>query len=100
LSWDFRGKPPIDDAVEVVGYDPGWVERFQSERTRLLRVLAPEAVAIEHFGSSAVPGLAAKPVLGILAGVMPYPLPEDQVTALAALGDQYRGDGGVGRVQF
>jgi GrpB-like predicted nucleotidyltransferase (UPF0157 family) len=56
--------------------------------------------AVEHVGSTAVPGLAAKPVLDILVGVETSPLPEDQLGALAALGYEYRGDGGVTDEQF
>ncbi len=100
MSWDFRGQPPLSDPVEVVSYDSHWAESFQYERGRLCEVLGPLAVAIEHIGSTSVPGLAAKPVLDILVGARPFPLSEDTLRALATLGYEYRGDGGAPGEQF
>jgi GrpB-like predicted nucleotidyltransferase (UPF0157 family) len=51
--------------VEIVPYDPAWPERFEAERRRLAGMLP--GAEIEHFGSTAVPGLAAKPVVDVLA---------------------------------
>jgi GrpB-like predicted nucleotidyltransferase (UPF0157 family) len=51
--------------VEVVDYDPAWPAAFQAERERLAPLLA--GVEIHHFGSTAVPGLAAKPVIDMIA---------------------------------
>ena len=63
-------------------------------------LLGPLAAAVEDVGSTAVPGLAAKPVLDILVGAAPFPLPDDALAALAALGYEYRGDNGVPGRQF
>lgn len=58
------------DRVEIVDYDPTWPAMFTAEVERLRTVLAGEDIdAIEHFGSTAVPGLAAKPVIDILLTV-------------------------------
>ena len=60
--------PSFTDApVEIVPYDPAWPERFAAERRRLAGMLP--GAEIEHFGSTAVPGLAAKPVVDIIAFV-------------------------------
>jgi GrpB-like predicted nucleotidyltransferase (UPF0157 family) len=57
-------------AVEVVPYDPRWPALFAEERAVLERVLAPWLVhGVHHIGSTSVPGLAAKPVLDMMAGV-------------------------------
>jgi GrpB-like predicted nucleotidyltransferase (UPF0157 family) len=57
-------------AVEVVAYDPAWPARFAEERAVLEDLLAHWLVAdIEHVGSTAVPGLAAKPVIDIMVPV-------------------------------
>lgn len=57
-------------AIVLVPYDPEWPERFESERVLLERVLAPWLEGgIHHIGSTAIPGIAAKPVLDIMAGV-------------------------------
>jgi GrpB-like predicted nucleotidyltransferase (UPF0157 family) len=56
--------------VAVVPYDPEWPRRFEAERALLERVLSPWLEGgIHHVGSTAVPGLAAKPILDIVAGV-------------------------------
>jgi GrpB-like predicted nucleotidyltransferase (UPF0157 family) len=56
--------------IEVVTYDPAWPSRFEEERAVLEGLLAHWIVAdIEHVGSTAVPGLAAKPVIDIMVPV-------------------------------
>jgi len=58
------------DAIRIVDYDRAWPRLFQAEHDQLVEALSGEAViAIEHFGSTAVPGLAAKPVIDILVAV-------------------------------
>jgi GrpB-like predicted nucleotidyltransferase (UPF0157 family) len=59
---------PSGNPVEVVAYDPQWPEVFASWRDRLQRVV-PAATLIVHVGSTAVPGLAAKPVVDIQTSV-------------------------------
>ena len=53
--------------IHVVPYDPTWPVRFDEERAALAGVLAPWLA--EHIGSTAVPGLVAKPVIDIMAAV-------------------------------
>lgn len=53
----------------LVPHDPRWAGDFARERARLAAVLPPIVRAIEHYGSTAVPGLAAKPILDILVGL-------------------------------
>jgi GrpB-like predicted nucleotidyltransferase (UPF0157 family) len=54
-----------DAPIEIVDYDPAWPARFADELDRLTPLL-PDA-EIHHFGSTAVPGLAAKPIIDIIA---------------------------------
>lgn len=54
-----------DARVEIVDYDPGWAARFEAERARLT-LLLPSA-PIHHIGSAAVPGLATKPIIDLMA---------------------------------
>jgi GrpB-like predicted nucleotidyltransferase (UPF0157 family) len=59
-----------DTAIAVVQYDPEWPRLFQSECALLEGVLAPWLEGgIHHVGSTAVPGLAAKPLIDMIAGV-------------------------------
>jgi len=59
----------IHEEVAIFPYDKGWPSVFEEERDRLLHLFPGNFLAIEHFGSTAVPGLSAKPVIDILAGV-------------------------------
>jgi GrpB-like predicted nucleotidyltransferase (UPF0157 family) len=56
-------------AVRLEPFDPSWSERFQRARAPVASVLGSRVVAIEHIGSTAVPGLAAKPTVDVLVGV-------------------------------
>ena len=72
--------------VIVEGYDPSWPARFLEERARLAQALQ-EWVAgpIEHIGSTAIPGLAAKPVIDIMVAVETLDASRPAIGALEAL---------------
>lgn len=53
-------------AIVVVDYDPSWPERFRREAVRIRAALGDAALRVEHIGSTAVPGLVAKPILDVL----------------------------------
>ncbi len=56
--------------VAIVSYNPKWPTMFEAERKHLLSCLPRELIGrIEHFGSTAVPGLAAKPIVDMLVEV-------------------------------
>jgi GrpB-like predicted nucleotidyltransferase (UPF0157 family) len=56
--------------VALVPYDPDWARSFEAERALLERVLEPWLEGgIEHVGSTAIPGVAAKPIVDMVAGV-------------------------------
>lgn len=58
------------EPVEVVPYDPGWPRRAQEEVARLTHLLTPWlSKGIHHIGSTAVPGLPAKPIIDLMAGI-------------------------------
>jgi len=57
-------------SIVLVPYDPGWARRFEQERARLELVLAEWLTGgIHHIGSTAIPGIAAKPIIDMMAGV-------------------------------
>jgi GrpB-like predicted nucleotidyltransferase (UPF0157 family) len=59
-----------DAPISVVRYDPEWQHAFEGERVLLERALAPWLKGgIHHVGSTAVPGIAAKPIIDMVAGV-------------------------------
>lgn len=55
--------------IVIVDYDPGWPARYELERRKILGALGASAIRIEHMGSTAVPGLAAKPIVDVLVAV-------------------------------
>jgi GrpB-like predicted nucleotidyltransferase (UPF0157 family) len=52
--------------IVVVPYDPRWTGQYEAEADRLASILGDELLASHHIGSTAVPGLAAKPIIDIL----------------------------------
>ena len=68
--------------IVVVDYDSGWPQRFEQERGRIESALGDRAHAIEHIGSTAVPGLAAKPIVDVLVTVAD---PDDEPAFAPAL---------------
>ena len=55
----------------LVDYDPSWRTAFEDERARIQSSLGEVVRGIEHYGSTAVEGLRAKPIIDILVGVAP-----------------------------
>lgn len=67
--------------IRIVPYDPTWPAAYSRASAELLRALGERIVAIEHTGSTSVPGLAAKPIIDICAATTDL----EQFSASAAL---------------
>ncbi|MGH3315430.1 MAG: GrpB family protein [Nocardioidaceae bacterium] len=80
--------------AEVVEYDPGWPGQFARIRDRVTPALGPVEHRVEHVGSTAVPGLAAKPIIDVDV-VVAEPDVDRTVALLATLGYRHLGDLGV-----
>lgn len=76
------------EPVVIVEYDPSWPHRFDEASAALAAALGYRAVRIEHIGSTAVPGLAAKPIIDIQVEVDTL-LDADLVPAIEGLGYEY-----------
>ena len=76
----------IHEEVALQAYDPRWPERFVTERDRLLALFPLVFVDIEHIGSTAVPGLVAKPIVDLLAGVETMAMARSMAKALSEVG--------------
>jgi GrpB-like predicted nucleotidyltransferase (UPF0157 family) len=89
---------PTDDPIAA--YDPRWPVWFLKERSRLAAAVGTDALAIEHVGTSSVPGLEGRAVIDILIGVGAGADALGRVrAAVAALGYEDLGEAGVpGRV--
>lgn len=71
----------------IVPYDPAWERRFAEEKHRLLASLGLNAERIEHVGSTAVPGLDAKPIVDLMLGVDHRPSAAASAEVLKVLND-------------
>jgi GrpB-like predicted nucleotidyltransferase (UPF0157 family) len=81
----------VDDHVVAVPYDPQWVAGFERESALLERVLAPWLDGgIHHVGSTSVPGLAAKPIIDMIAGVRNLAEARAAFEPLLGLGYRYQ----------
>ncbi|AVG14782.1 hypothetical protein CFN79_02290 [Chromobacterium vaccinii] len=74
--------------IDIRAYNPTWPQCFQTERLQILAALGPlaDASAIEHIGSTAVPGLAAKPIIDIMLGLPALNDIEPYIPALKSAG--------------
>lgn len=70
-----REPPRLTGRIQVVDYDPDWPRLFRREADRIRALLGERVVRLEHIGSTAVPGLAAKPIVDVLL-VVPDPSDE------------------------
>ncbi len=69
-------------AIVIAEYDSEWPRRYETERGRICGAIGPVVLRVEHIGSTAVPGLAAKPIVDILVTVAD---PDDEAVLVAAL---------------
>ena len=76
----------MSETLQVVSYDPEWPNAFSAERERIAAVLGAVALRIDHHGSTAVPGLAAKPIIDIQVSVLRLQPIETYAAGLVQLG--------------
>lgn len=76
--------------IVIVDYDATWPARFEAERARVQQALGACALRIEHIGSTAVPGLAAKPIIDLLVTLEDLDDDTATVAALTAVGYELR----------
>jgi GrpB-like predicted nucleotidyltransferase (UPF0157 family) len=94
-------KHEIDEPVELVPHNPQWAEWYLEESASLKKTLGDDAKGIEHFGSTAIPNIWAKPIVDILIGVGPDILSKEKRQCLINIGYKYYGEAGVtGRLYF
>lgn len=80
--------------VAIVCSDPRWPGAFERIAEQIRSVLGDALDAVEHVGSTAVPGLVAKPILDIAVGLAPNTHLGGVIAALERWGFEYRGDNG------
>lgn len=77
--------------VRLADSKPEWAALFAAEKARLEAAIGPLMLGVEHFGSTAIPGLRAKPILDILVGLRRFEDGPALVAPLEALGYRYLG---------
>jgi GrpB-like predicted nucleotidyltransferase (UPF0157 family) len=87
--------------VLLAPYDPLWAEEFARESSVVARAMGDLLVAIHHIGSTAIPGIRAKPIIDMLAAVSDMSRLDGQSPLLEALGYEAMGEFGIpGRRYF
>lgn len=79
----------MQSQVAVVPYSSDWPLQFERMRVELIAVFEHASIQVEHIGSTAVPGLAAKPVVDVLLGADALAVIESSIGDLGRLGYAY-----------
>lgn len=77
-----------------------WHSRFTAQRKRIAAVLGTAAIDIQHIGSTAIPGILAKPILDIAVVIQFFEGGRALVPLLINLGYEYRGENGIPRRHY
>jgi GrpB-like predicted nucleotidyltransferase (UPF0157 family) len=87
--------------VVIAEYDPAWPAEYERESVLVRDAIGDVLLDVEHVGSTAVPGLGAKPIIDIMAGIRAFADGERCVAPLEALGYLYKGEADIpGRHYF
>jgi GrpB-like predicted nucleotidyltransferase (UPF0157 family) len=89
---------PAPDAITVADYDPSWPRIYAAERAQIEAVAGARVLALEHIGSTAIPGLCAKPVIDMMAAVAQLSDGAALIEPLAARGYRLIETGMTGRL--
>ena len=81
--------------ITVLDYDPEWPFRYVKERDDITEILKDNCISIYHIGSTAVPGLAAKPIIDIMVAVRSLEQADRAAEKFSDLGYEYLGEFGI-----
>lgn len=81
--------------IIVTEYNPSWTQMFEQEATAIKQILGENCVAIYHIGSTAVPGLAAKPIIDIMPVVKSLTDVDKVSKQFEGIGYEYMGELGI-----
>jgi len=84
-----RRREEVTTPVVIVDYDPQWPILYEDEKGRILDAVGHVIVAIEHIGSTAVPGMGAKPIIDIMVGVSHLADAHQCIEPLRSIGYEY-----------
>ena len=86
---------PAADIILLAPYDPAWPPQFEVERARLQAAIGEWAADIQHVGSTAIPGIAAKPIIDIAVHLNSLADALKCITPLAEIGYECLGEFGI-----
>ena len=81
--------------ITVVNYDPEWPSKYVRERDYITEILKDNCISIYHIGSTSVPGLAAKPIIDIMAVVRSLEQADTVAEKFSEIGYEYLGEFGI-----
>ena len=81
--------------ITVVNYDPEWPSKYVRERDYITEILKDNCISIYHIGSTSVPGLAAKPIIDIMAVVRSLEEVDTVAEKFSEIGYEYLGEFGI-----
>ena len=81
--------------VALVSHNEEWHRSFEAEKERLRRAIGDVSIPIEHIGSTAICGLAAKPILDIMIGTPEFETELQFRENIESLGYEYKGENGI-----
>jgi GrpB-like predicted nucleotidyltransferase (UPF0157 family) len=91
----------LDELTTIVPYDPAWTGSYLEAHDLLKAILGQRVLAIEHIGSTAISGMAARPVIDVMIGVSAFGDPRSAPFDLKALGYDYLQEYGLpGRLLY
>ncbi|MBB6022191.1 GrpB-like predicted nucleotidyltransferase (UPF0157 family) [Paenibacillus sp. JGP012] len=79
----------MEKPVVIEEYNENWAFEYQREAQRIKQILGVHCIAIEHIGSTSVPGLGAKPIIDFMVGVHDLGEVDTWINPLAALGYEH-----------
>jgi GrpB-like predicted nucleotidyltransferase (UPF0157 family) len=82
----------LDEPVRLVEYDPAWADAYERQAGRMRVALPGRLLEVRHVGSTAVPGLCAKPIVDMIAGLADFADVESATATLRRLGWTYLPD--------
>lgn len=86
--------------VALSPHNPAWSELFQEQAARIRDVIGAYVLDVQHVGSTAIPGIQAKPIIDIGVAVASFEEATRCIAPLEALGFNYRGENGIPRRHY
>lgn len=83
------GNMPME-RVYLLPYSPIWASIYRDQSKKIMSIFNPKRViSIEHFGSTSIPGMVAKPIIDIIIGLDEFKLEDSELSALKGLGYEF-----------